>query len=134
VIAERKFGEMLERASTNRSPDAAEVIAELVELAKQMRAEQFRGARLGPGDDELAFYDAVCQNDSAVLELGDDTSSPLALKMRQSPAPGRRSLVSKRQVRSSPRTHLHHVQRHGCTELAFHQAADRPCRCSSGGG
>jgi hypothetical protein len=53
--------------------EAAEVIAELVELAEQMRAEHDRGTRLGLRDDELAFYDAVCQNDSAVLELGDET-------------------------------------------------------------
>jgi type I restriction enzyme, R subunit len=80
-IAERKFSEMLERAMrsyTNRSLDAAEVIAELVELAKQMKAEYDRGAKLGLGDDELAFYDAVCQNDSAVLELGDATLKAIA--------------------------------------------------------
>jgi Type I restriction enzyme HindI endonuclease subunit-like, C-terminal len=66
---ERKFSEMRERAMrsyTTRSLDAAQVIAELVELAKQMRAD--RGAKLGLRDDELAFYDAVYQNDSAVLE------------------------------------------------------------------
>jgi type I restriction enzyme R subunit len=81
LLAERKFSEMLERAMrsyTNRSLDAAEVIAELVELAKQLRAEHDRGARLGLRDDELAFYDAVCQNDSAVLELGDDTLKVIA--------------------------------------------------------
>ena len=75
VVAERKFSEMLERAMkayNNRSLTAAEVIAELVELAKEMKTENERGATLGLRDDELAFYDAVCQNDSAVMELGDE--------------------------------------------------------------
>ncbi len=81
LIAERKFSEMLERAMrsyTNRSLDAAEVISELVALAKEMRAEHDRGAQLGLREDELAFYDAVCQNDSAVLQLGDDTLKAIA--------------------------------------------------------
>ena len=84
LVAERKFSEMLERAMrsyTNRSLDAAEVIAELVELAKQMRAERDRGAQLGLREDELAFYDAVCQNDSAVLELGDSTLKAIAQEL-----------------------------------------------------
>jgi type I restriction enzyme R subunit len=84
LITQRKFSEMLERAMrsyTNRTLDAAEVITELVELAKQMRAEQGRGTKLGLRDDELAFYDAVCQNDSAVLELGDDTLKKIAQEL-----------------------------------------------------
>ena len=81
LIAERKFSEMLERAMrsyTNRSLSAAEIITELVELAKEMRKERDRGTTLGLRDDELAFYDAVCQNDSAVLELSDDTLKVIA--------------------------------------------------------
>ncbi len=84
VVAERKFSEMLERAMrayTNRSLTAAEVIAELVELAKQLRAESDRGATLGLGDDELAFYDAVHQNDSAVLQLGDQVLKRIAQEL-----------------------------------------------------
>jgi type I restriction enzyme, R subunit len=81
LIAERKFSDMLERAMrayTNRSLSAAEIITELVELAKEMRKERDRGTTFGLRDDELAFYDAVCQNDSAVLELGDDTLKAIA--------------------------------------------------------
>jgi type I restriction enzyme R subunit len=84
VVAERKFSEMLERAMrayTNRSLTAAEVIAELVELAKALRAEQNRGATLGLRDDELAFYDAVHQNDSAVLKLGDEVLKRIAQEL-----------------------------------------------------
>ncbi len=72
LVAERRFSEMIERAMrsyTNRSLDAAEVIVELVALAKQLRDERERGSRLGLRDDELAFYDAVCQNDPPSLSL-----------------------------------------------------------------
>ena len=84
VVAERRFSEMLERAVkayTNRSLTAAEVIAELVELAKELKVEHERGATLGLRDDELAFYDAVCQNDSAVMELGDDVLKRIAQEL-----------------------------------------------------
>jgi type I restriction enzyme R subunit len=73
LLVERKFSDMLEgamRSYANRSLDAAELIAELLDLAKAMRAEHDRGSQLGLGRDELGFYDAVCQNDSAVLERG----------------------------------------------------------------
>ena len=84
VVAERKFSEMLERAMrsyNNRSLAAAEVIAELVELAQQMKNEHDRGETLGLRDDELAFCDAVCQNDSAVMELGDDVLKRIAQEL-----------------------------------------------------
>ena len=110
LLAERKFSEMLERAMrsyTNRSLDAAQVITELVELAKQMRAEHQRGARLGLRDDELAFYDAVCQNGSAVLELGDSTLKKIAHELV---AVVRRNATvdwdKKEQVRASLRRHI----------------------------
>ena len=92
VVAERKFSEMLERAMNaynNRSLDAAEVIAEMVRWPSSCKLEYDRGAQLGLRDDELAFYDAVCQNDSAVMELGDDTLKKIAQELvttvRQTP-------------------------------------------------
>jgi len=81
VVAERRFSEMLEKAMlayTNRALTAAEVINEMVAMAKQLKLEFDRGAQLGLADDELAFYDAVCQNDSAVMELGDETLKKIA--------------------------------------------------------
>jgi type I restriction enzyme, R subunit len=84
VVVERKFSEMLDRAVAayrNRSLTAAEVIAELVELAKELTAERGRGESLGLRQDELAFYDAVRQNDSAVLELGDDVLQAIAREL-----------------------------------------------------
>lgn len=84
IVSERKFSEMLERAVTaykNRSLTAAEVIAELVALAKELTKERARGEELGLRHDELAFYDAVRQNDSAVLELGDETLQVIAREL-----------------------------------------------------
>jgi type I restriction enzyme R subunit len=69
------------KAYNNRSPTAAEVIAELAELAKEMKIEHERGGTLGPRDDELAFYDAVRQSDSAVMELGDDVLKQIAQEL-----------------------------------------------------
>ena len=65
----------------NRALTAAEVIVELVEMAQQLKLEYDRGARLGLRSDELAFYDAVCQNDSAVMELGDDVLKQIAREL-----------------------------------------------------
>ena len=84
LVAERRFSEMLERAMkacNNRSLTAAEVIAERVELTKEMTIEHERGGTLGLRDDELAFYVAVCQNDSAVMELGDDVLKQIAQEL-----------------------------------------------------
>jgi type I restriction enzyme R subunit len=84
VVAERKFSEMLDRAMkayTNRSLTAAEVIVELVAMAQQLKLEFDRGEGLGLSPDELAFYDAVCQNDAAVMEMGDETLKRMAAEL-----------------------------------------------------
>jgi type I restriction enzyme R subunit len=56
----------------------AQVIEELIDLARQMRAAQARGESLGLTSDELAFYDALEVNDSAVKVLGDETLRTIA--------------------------------------------------------
>jgi type I restriction enzyme R subunit len=66
------------QGDTNRSLTTAQIIAELVELAKPMRDAHGRGEVLGLKDNEVAFYDAIVQNDSAVLEMGDDTLKEIA--------------------------------------------------------
>jgi type I restriction enzyme R subunit len=81
VVTGRMFSEMLERSLLryqNRTLDAAQVVAELVELAQSLREEGERGTALGLNDDELAFYDAIRTNASAVLELGDATLKQIA--------------------------------------------------------
>ena len=76
VVQARSFAEMLEqtiRRYQNRAVEAAQVIEELIGLARQMREATARGEALDLSDDELAFYDALGVNDSAVQVLGDET-------------------------------------------------------------
>jgi type I restriction enzyme, R subunit len=76
IVQARRFSEQLEEAVnryTNRSLTTADIIAELVKLAKEMRDDHDRPRQLGIREDEIAFYDAIVQNDSAVLEMGDAT-------------------------------------------------------------
>lgn len=84
VLAERMFSEKLADALlryTNRSITTAEVMAELVELAKLLTAERSRGTTLGLTDSELAFYDAVASNESAALGLEDETLREIARQL-----------------------------------------------------
>lgn len=81
VVQTRKFSEMLDEAVNrynNRSLTSAQIITELVTLAKQMRDDMQRHAALALREDELAFYDAVAQNEAAVTELGDETLKAIA--------------------------------------------------------
>lgn len=81
VVQSKKFSELLEAAIhryQNRALSTAEVIAELVALAKELRGAEARVAELGLEPAEVAFYDAVVQNDSAILELGDEVLRAIA--------------------------------------------------------
>ena len=76
IVQARSFAEMLEqtlRKYQNRAVEAAQVIEELIQLARDLREANARGEKLGLGEDELAFYDALETNDSAVQVLGDET-------------------------------------------------------------
>ncbi len=76
LVQSRTFAVMLEqtiRKYQNRTIDAAKVIIELIELAKEMREAHKRGEKLNLSEEELAFYDALETNDSAVKVLGDET-------------------------------------------------------------
>jgi len=84
LVQSRSFAEMLEatiRKYQNRTIEAAQVIAELIELAKQMREGHKRGKDLGLTDDEVAFYDALETNDSAVKVLGEPTLKDIAREL-----------------------------------------------------
>lgn len=75
-IQGKSFAEMLEKSVNkykNRSIDNVRIIEELIELARKMREADLRGEDLGLTDEELAFYDALAANESAVDVLGDDT-------------------------------------------------------------
>ena len=84
VVQARSFAEMLEETLhryQNRAIEAAQVIEELIELAREMRAANARGEELGLSEDELAFYDALETNDSAVQVLGDETLRDIAREL-----------------------------------------------------
>ena len=84
VVQARSFAEMLEQTLLryqNRAIEAAQVIEELIQLAEEMRAASARGEALGLSEDELAFYDALETNDSAVKVLGDDTLRGIAREL-----------------------------------------------------
>ena len=84
VVQARSFAEMLEqtlRRYQNRAVEAAQVIEELIELARELREANARGEALGLSEDELAFYDALETNDSAVQVLGDKTLRDIAREL-----------------------------------------------------
>jgi len=84
VVQARSFAEMLEQAVKryqNRAIETAQVIEELINLAKDLRAAAARGDDLGLNEDELAFYDALETNDSAVKVLGEPTLKTIAREL-----------------------------------------------------
>ena len=84
VVQARSFAEMLDatvRRYANRAIEAAQVIEELIQLAREMREANARGEALGLSEDELAFYDALETNDSAVQVLGDETLRDIAREL-----------------------------------------------------
>lgn len=84
VVQARSFEHMLEntiRRYQNRAVEAAKIIEELINLAREMREAQARGESLGLNDDELAFYDALETNDSAVKVLGEPTLRTIAQEL-----------------------------------------------------
>ena len=84
LVKSRSFSEMLARTIRkyqNRTIETAQVIAELLELAKMIRKEREKGKSLGLTEEEIAFYDALCDNESAVRELGNETLKKMAKEL-----------------------------------------------------
>src|SRR5262249_4582013 len=84
VVQARSFSEMLEmslRRYQNRAIETAKVIEELIQLAKDMREAERRGEALGLNQDEVAFYDALETNDSAVKVLGNEALRTIAREL-----------------------------------------------------
>jgi len=84
IVQARSFAELLEQAIRkyqNRAVETAQVIDELIALAKELREADRRGEELGLTDDEVAFYDALEVNDSAVAVLGDATLRLIAQEL-----------------------------------------------------
>ncbi|MBP9911742.1 MAG: HsdR family type I site-specific deoxyribonuclease, partial [Rubrivivax sp.] len=86
VVQNKKFSDMLTdvvQRYQNRSIEAAQVMEELVEMAKKFRAAAARGEQLGLTDDEVRFYDALVHNESAVRELTDATLKLIAHELTE---------------------------------------------------
>jgi type I restriction enzyme R subunit len=86
VVQQAKFSELLQQSLQryrNRAIETAQVIEELIEMAKKFHAAAQRGEQLGLNDDELAFYDALATNEAAVRELGDQTLRTIAVELTQ---------------------------------------------------
>lgn len=86
IVQGKSFMEMLDKTIkryTNKNVEAAQVIEELIELARKVREEKNRGKQQNMTDDELAFYDALGVNDSAVQVLGNETLRKIALELTQ---------------------------------------------------
>ena len=86
IVQGKSFMEMLDKTIkkyTNRSIEAAQVIEEMIELAKKFKAEMEKGQELGLNEDEKAFYDALYVNDSAVKVLGDEALRKIALELTE---------------------------------------------------
>ncbi len=84
VVQARSFTELLEETLhryRNRATEAVEVVETLIQLARELREARARGERLGLSEDELAFYDALETNDSAVKVLGDEALRGIAREL-----------------------------------------------------
>jgi len=84
VVQSAKFSELLQQSLTryrNRAVETAQVIEELIAMAKKFQAEAQRGMELGLSPDEMAFYDALATNEAAVRELGDEALKKIAVEL-----------------------------------------------------
>ncbi|MBA3998348.1 MAG: DEAD/DEAH box helicase [Candidatus Accumulibacter sp.] len=86
VVQEKKFSELLNnviKRYQNRAIETAQVIEELIDMAKKFRAAASRGEELGLTEDEVRFYDALTDNESAVRELSDETLKKIAHELTE---------------------------------------------------
>ncbi|HHJ15469.1 MAG TPA: type I restriction endonuclease subunit R [Gammaproteobacteria bacterium] len=111
VVQEKKYGDrLLEtlRKYHNRAIETAQVIEELIDMAKDFQAAMKREEALGLNPDELAFYDALANNESAVRELGDDILKKIAHELTEKL---RNSTTVDWQVRDSVRARIRNLVR-----------------------
>jgi type I restriction enzyme, R subunit len=86
VVQDRKFSEMLAsviQRYQNRSIETAQVMEELIQMAKKFREASLQGEKLGLTEDEVRFYYALIENESAVRELTDDTLKKIAHELTE---------------------------------------------------
>jgi type I restriction enzyme, R subunit len=86
VVVERKFSDRLLAALyryRSRAIESAKVIEELIAMAQDFREATRRGENLGLNESELAFYDALANNESAAQELGDEVLKKIAFELTE---------------------------------------------------
>ncbi|MCK6423610.1 MAG: type I restriction endonuclease subunit R [Burkholderiaceae bacterium] len=86
VVQQARFSELLQlslQRYRNRAIETAQVIEELIEMARKFHEAALHGERLGLNGDEMAFYDALATNEAAVRELGDETLKKIAVELTQ---------------------------------------------------
>ena len=86
VVQEKKFSDLLMNVIQryqNRAIETAQVMEELIEMAKKFREASSRGEQLGLTDDEVKFYDALANNESAVRELNDEILKKIAHELTE---------------------------------------------------
>lgn len=106
VVQEKKYSDRLEetlRKYNNRAIETAQVIEELIQMAKEFQEALKRNDELGLQPDEVAFYDALANNESAVRELGDEILKKIAVEITEKL---RKSTTVDWQVRDSVRARL----------------------------
>lgn len=106
LVQEKKFSDRLQetlRKYNNRAIETAQVIEELIQMAKDFKSEMAREDELGLNSDEVAFYDALANNESAVRMLGDETLKKIAVEITEKL---RKSTTVDWQVRDSVRAQL----------------------------
>jgi type I restriction enzyme R subunit len=84
AVQARSFADLLENAVQryeNRAVDAVRIIDELIQIAKDLREAGQRGQQLGLTDDELAFYEALAENESAVDIMGNEQLTIIAREL-----------------------------------------------------
>lgn len=87
VVQSAKFSDLLQASLVryrNRATETAQVIEELIAMARKFQALAERGMQLGLSPDEMAFYDSLADNEAAVRELGDATLKKIAVELTQS--------------------------------------------------
>jgi type I restriction enzyme, R subunit len=111
VVQEKNYSDRLMetlRKYRNRAIETAQVIEELIQMARDFQAAMKRHEVLGLNPDEVAFYDALANNESAVRELGDDILKKIALELVEKL---RKSTTVDWQVRDSVRAKLRNMVR-----------------------
>jgi type I restriction enzyme R subunit len=111
VVQELKYGERLLktlRKYNNRAIETAQVIEELIQMAKDFQAAMKRDEELGLSPDEIAFYDALANNESALRELGDEILKKIAHELTEKL---RASTTVDWQVRDSVRAKMRNMIR-----------------------